>query len=56
MSAVTYLITVDVPDPSFTEDVGLEIEDTLADNGFDVISVTAPPAPPAAEPLPPPLF
>lgn len=50
---VTYLITIDVADPSFTEDIGLEIEDALTDNGFDVISVTAPP-PPATEPLPPP--
>jgi hypothetical protein len=53
---VTYLITIDVPDPSFTEDVGLEIEDTLTDNGFDVISVTAPPPAVAPEPPPPPLF
>jgi hypothetical protein len=50
---VTYLITIEVPDPASTGDVGLEIEDTLTDSGFDVISVTASPPP---EPPPPTLF
>jgi hypothetical protein len=55
MSAVIYLITIEVPDPSFTEDIALEIEDALTDGGFEVISVTAAPARPV-EPPPPTLF
>ena len=48
---VTYVLTIDVPDPSFAEDVALEIDDTLTDNGYDVISVIPPSLPEA--PLPP---
>ena len=50
---VTYVLTIDLPDPSFAEDVALEIDDTLTDNGYDVISVIPPSLP---EPPPPALF
>jgi hypothetical protein len=54
MSEHTYLITIDVPDDrESSEAFGLEIEDTLTDNGFDVIGLTSSPAP---EPPPPTLF
>jgi hypothetical protein len=50
---VTYVVTIDMPDPAFAEDIALEIDDTLTDSGFNVISVIPPSLP---EPELPPLF
>lgn len=48
---VTYVLTIDLADPTSAEDIAVEIDDTLTDSGYDVISIIPPSLPEA--PLPP---
>lgn len=55
---VTYLVAIDLLDPTTIADTALDIEDALAENGLEITSVT-PWARPAAGEIseaPPPLF
>jgi hypothetical protein len=55
---VTYLVAIDLFDPTTIADTALDIEDALAENGLEVTSVTpwARPATGEISEAPPPLF
>jgi hypothetical protein len=54
---VTYLVAINIDDPSEVEGLALEIDDILTDQGIDVTSVAPWARPTMGEPKPlPPMF
>ena len=55
---VTYLVAIDLLDPTTIADTALDIDDALAENGLEVTSVTpwARPSVGETSEAPPPLF